>query len=295
MSAVLTLIANPAAPLEQGDLDRAATALGAPAGAPDWLAPGIAVDIPTTAPAGPVIEEVVRTALMGRPIDVALLPLEGRRKRLLIADMDSTMIGQECIDELADLVGKRTIVSAITERAMRGELDFPAALRERAGMLRGLPLARLRETYEQRITLNPGARSLVMTMRKHGAYTALVSGGFTYFTGRVREEAGFDHDQANILESEHDALTGIVREPILGQDAKREALERLARERGIALADTLAVGDGANDLAMIGVAGLGVAFHAKPRVAAAARVRIDHGDLTALLYLQGYRQSEFSQ
>lgn len=295
MSAVLTLIANPAAPLEQGDLDRAATALGAPAGAPDWLAPGIAVDIPTTAPAGPVIEEVVRTALMGRPIDVALLPLEGRRKRLLIADMDSTMIGQECIDELADLVGKRKVVSAITERAMRGELDFPAALRERAGMLRGLPLARLRETYEQRITLNPGARSLVMTMRKHGAFTALVSGGFTYFTGRVREAAGFDHDQANILESEHDALTGIVREPILGQDAKREALERLARERDIALADTLAVGDGANDLAMIGVAGLGVAFHAKPRVAAAARVRIDHGDLTALLYLQGYRQSEFSQ
>ncbi len=295
MSAVLTLIANPVAPLEQGDLDRAATALGAPAGAPDWLAPGIAVDLPTTAPAGPVIEEVVRTALMGRPIDVALLPLEGRRKRLLIADMDSTMIGQECIDELADLVGKRTVVSAITERAMRGELDFPAALRERAGMLRGLPLARLRETYEQRITLNPGARSLVMTMRKHGAFTALVSGGFTYFTGRVREAAGFDHDQANILESEHDALTGIVREPILGQDAKREALERLARERSITLADTLAVGDGANDLAMIGVAGLGVAFHAKPRVAAAARVRIDHGDLTALLYLQGYRQSEFSQ
>ena len=293
MSAVLTLIANPAAPLTPGDLDRAAAALGAPAGAPDWLAPGIAVDIPTTAPAGPVMEEVVRTALMGRPVDVALLPLEGRRKRLLIADMDSTMIGQECIDELADLVGKRTIVSAITERAMRGELDFPAALRERAAMLRGPPLARLRETYEQRITLNPGARSLVMTMRKHGAFTALVSGGFTYFTGRVREAAGFDHDQANILESEHDALTGIVREPILGQDAKREALERLARDRGLVLADTLAVGDGANDLAMIGVAGLGVAFHAKPRVATAARVRIDHGDLTALLYLQGYRRAEF--
>ena len=280
MSAVLTLIASPAA-------------LGAPAGAPDWLAPGLAVDIPTTAPAGTAVEDAVRTALMGRPIDVALLPLDGRRKALLIADMDSTMIGQECIDELADLVGKRTIVSAITERAMRGELDFPAALRERAAMLRGLPLDRLRDTYERRITLNPGARHLVMTMRKHGAFTALVSGGFTYFTGRVREAAGFDHDQANILETEDGALTGIVREPILGQDAKREALERLARARGIDLAGTLAVGDGANDLAMIGIAGLGVAFHAKPKVAAAARVRIDHGDLTALLYLQGYRRSEF--
>jgi phosphoserine phosphatase len=295
MSAVLTLIASPAAPLTPGDIERAADALGVPAGAPDWLAPGLAVDIPTVAPAGKVMEDMVRAALMGRPVDVALLPLAGRRKKLIIADMDSTMIGQECIDELADLVGKRDVVSAITERAMRGELDFPSALRERASMLRGLPLDRLRDTFEQRIRLNPGARSLVMTMRKHGAYTALVSGGFTYFTGKVREAAGFDYDQANVLEAENDALTGIVREPILGQDAKREALERLARDRGIDLADTLAVGDGANDLAMIGVAGLGVAFHAKPKVAAAARVRIEHGDLTALLYLQGYRQSEFHQ
>ena len=294
MTAVLTLIASATTTLQPGDLDRAAAALGAPSGAPDWLAPGRAVDIPTTAAPGREREEHVRTALMGRPLDVALLPLEGRRKRLLIADMDSTMIGQECIDELADLVGKRAVVSAITERAMRGELDFPSALRERAAMLRGLTLDRLRDTYEQRITLNPGARELVMTMRRHGAFTALVSGGFTYFTGKVREATGFDHDQANFLETENDALTGIVREPILGQDAKREALERLAGERGIDLSATLAIGDGANDLAMIGIAGLGVAFHAKPKVAEAARVRIDHGDLTALLYLQGYRQSEFS-
>lgn len=296
MSAVLTLIANPAAPLEQGDLDRAATALGAPAGAPDWLAPGIAVDIPTTAPAGPVIEEVVRTALMGRPIDVALLPLEGRRKRLLIADMDSTMIGQECIDELADLVGKRKVVSAITERAMRGELDFEAALKERVGLLAGLD-AKVLDEVAERITLMPGAQTLIRTLKADGCYCALVSGGFTVFTERIAARLGFDEHQANVLEVAGGKLTGRVLEPILGREAKLHALQRLTTKLGLPPPLTLAVGDGANDLAMLEAAGLGVAFRAKPMVREAASqlqngATITHGDLTGLLYLQGYQKTE---
>ncbi|MEQ1931360.1 MAG: phosphoserine phosphatase SerB [Parvularculaceae bacterium] len=207
--------------------------------------------------------------------------------------MDSTIIGQECIDELADCAGKRGEISAITERAMRGDLDFEAALTGRVAMLKGLPERVLQETFERRIRLNPGAATLVQTMRKLGATTALVSGGFTFFTERVAAAAGFDMHQANRLIVESGALSGDVARPILGRAAKEEALIRIAREKGVALSETLAVGDGANDLSMLARAGLGVAFHAKPKVAASARARIDYGDLTALLYLQGFAAREF--
>ena len=235
-----------------------------------------------------------RQSLAGFPVDVNIVPAQNRRKQLLIADMDSTIIEQECIDELADFAGKRTEISAITERAMRGELDFEAALKERVAMLKGIPESALTETFERRISLTPGARTLVQTMNKFGAVTALVSGGFTFFATRVAEAAGFQTIQANDLLLRSGALTGAVAEPILGRSAKRNALHRIANDRGIALDQTLAVGDGANDLAMLESAGLGVAFHAKPAVAEAARTRIDHGNLTALLYLQGVKKSEFA-
>ncbi len=217
-----------------------------------------------------------------------------RRKKLLIADMDSTIISQECIDEMAGARGLKTQISAITERAMRGELEFEAALRERLALLAGLTAADLRRVFDERITMMPGARTLVATMRAHGAHTALVSGGFTFFTELVAARAGFDKNHANTLEfDEAGRLTGRVVGTILGREAKRATLERLAAERGIAMDATLAVGDGANDLAMIKAAGLGVAYRAKPVVAAEATASIVHGDLTALLYLQGYRQDEF--
>jgi len=229
----------------------------------------------------------------GRPFDAGFLPLKDRAKRLLIADMDSTIIQQECIDELADFVGKRSVIADMTERAMRGELDFNGALAGRVKMLKGLPIEKLEEAYRERISLTPGARTLVQTMRKRGAYTALVSGGFTFFTERVAEACGFHIHQANTLLVENRTLTGEVGEPILGRAAKEEALRRFAELENIPLAQTLAVGDGANDLSMLGAAGLGVAFHAKPAVAQAADVSIAHGDLTTLLYLQGIPQSEF--
>jgi phosphoserine phosphatase len=211
---------------------------------------------------------------------------------LLIADMDSTVISCECLDELADMAGLKAKVSAITEKAMRGELDFAAALRERVIMLKGLPLTALERVYRERIRLNPGARTLVATMRRHGAHTLLVSGGFSFFTSRVAKDAGFEADQANILIDDGTALTGEVREPILGREAKLAALEKAARLLNLKAADTLAVGDGANDLGMIERAGLGVAYHAKPIVAEAAGARVTHGDLSALLYLQGYSDDE---
>jgi phosphoserine phosphatase len=225
-------------------------------------------------------------------VDVNVLRHENRRKKLLVADMDSTIIDCECIDELADVAGIKAKVSAITERAMRGELDFAAALRERVAMLKGLPLGALQRVYSERIRLNPGAKSLVATMRKHGARTLLVSGGFSYFTARIARDAGFDAEQANELLDNGTALTGLVREPILGREAKLAALEKSLAESRLSPDDALAVGDGANDLAMIQRAGLGVAYHAKPVVAAAAGAGITHGDLTALLYLQGYRDDE---
>jgi phosphoserine phosphatase len=228
-------------------------------------------------------------------VDVVVQAAGGRRKRLFVADMDSTMIGQECIDELADLVGLKEHVSAITERAMRGEIAFEPALRERVGLLKGLPVSVVDEVIERRITLTPGGRELVRTMRANGAYTALVSGGFTLFTSRIAAMIGFHESRANTLVVEDGRLAGRVEEPIVGRDAKREALLGLREAYALAPNETMAVGDGANDLAMLEAAGLGIAFRAKPAVAAAAHARIDHGDLTALLFAQGYRRIDFAE
>jgi phosphoserine phosphatase len=253
----------------------------------EWLSPFHAFDIPFESNPHAALNEA-RALAERLPLDVNVLPAEGRRKKLLVADMDSTIINCECLDELADMAGIKAKVSAITERAMRGELDFAAALRERVAMLKGLSLSALHRVYAERIRLNPGAKTLVATMRKHGAHTVLVSGGFSYFTSRVARDGGFHSDQANDLLDDGTTLTGLVREPILGREAKLAALETSATDLKIGVADALAVGDGANDLAMIQRAGMGVAYHAKPIVAAAAGANISHGDLTALLYLQGY-------
>jgi len=239
------------------------------------------------------VERELRSHLAGLPIDIVVQPAAHRRKRLFLADMDSTMIEQECIDELADFVGLKREVAAITERAMRGEIAFEPALRERVALLKSLPVGVVDEIIAERITLTPGGRALVQTMRAHGAYAGLVSGGFTLFTGPIAEKIGFDEHRANHLVIENERLAGRVEEPILGREAKLATLIELRERLGLLHAETLAVGDGANDLAMLGEAGLGVAFHAKPAVAAAAHARIDHGDLTALLYIQGYAASEF--
>jgi phosphoserine phosphatase len=226
-------------------------------------------------------------------IDIIVQPLAGRLKRLLVADMDSTLIGQECVDELAVFVGVGDRVAAITERAMRGDVAFAPALRERVGLLAGLPATVIDAVLEARITLTPGARTLVQTMRAKGAYVAIVSGGFRQFTGAIRERISADEDRANTLMIENGRLTGEVIEPILGQDAKLSALKEIAAAMGIALDETLAVGDGANDLPMLQAAGLGVAYRAKPQVAAAAHARLDHADLTGLLYAQGVARNAF--
>ena len=260
-------------------------------GSANWLSEGYAFDIPVAGDPKAVLAEA-RNVAAGISADINIVPVANRRKKFLIADMDSTIVGCECIDELADQVGLKPKVSAITERAMRGELDFPAALRERVALLKGLPLEALARVYAERVRLTPGARAVTATMRTHGAHTLLVSGGFTYFTGRVAEDAGFDDHQGNRLIDDGRALTGGVVEPILGREAKLAALEKTAARLRLSLADTLAVGDGANDLDMIKRAGLGVAYHAKPIVAAEARASIVHGDLYALLYLQGYREEE---
>jgi phosphoserine phosphatase len=297
MSHVLILIADPARAGLDAALAEAAraaiVAAGAKAGKPDWLAPGVACDIAVELAAPAAGEAAVRRTLAGAPVDIALLAAAGRQKRLLVADMESTIIRNEMLDELAEFAGIREHIAGITRRAMNGELDFEAALRERVGLLKGLDSAIL-DQAAARIAIMPGAAALVRTMRAHGAYTALVSGGFRVFTGRVAQELGFDEDNANVLEIARGRLAGTVAEPILGRDAKLGTLERLVAARGLDPADALAVGDGANDLDMLGAAGLGVAFRAKPVVAAAARVRIDHGDLTALLYLQGYRADDFA-
>ncbi len=295
MTHVATLISNPAHPA----LDDAAIALavGVLATAQDVrvLDPGIAADIPFT-PGGADDKAVavrLRTALKDHPIDVVVQPLAGRRKRLFVADMDSTIIEQECIDELADYVGLKAHVAAITERAMRGEIAFEPALRERVALLKGLPVATVEEVIAKRITLTPGGRTLLATMRANGAHTCLVSGGFTLFTGPVAAMAGFDEHRGNTLIVEDGKLAGRVQEPVLGREAKLATLIELRDRLGLAPQETLAAGDGANDLAMIEAAGLGVAYHAKPKVAEAAHARIDHGDLTALLYLQGYARADF--
>lgn len=260
---------------------------------PVWLSSGEAVEIEFSGAAPRAAEDAVRRTLSHAAIDVVVQPAQGRRRKLLLADMDSTIITVECIDEMADMLGLRRDVAAITGRAMAGEIDFAEALSRRVGMLAGLPLAKLDEVYRERVRLTPGARELAMTMRAHGALTALISGGFKYFTERVAEAAGFQLDFANRLGVDGDRLDGTVRAPVLDASIKLKTLQRLTAERGLQPQDTLAVGDGANDLPMIRAAGLGVAFRGKPAVAAAAPARIEHGDLTALLYLQGYRRTEF--
>ncbi len=261
---------------------------------PQWLDEAVAADI-IFAPLDHVhaIHAALRETLAGLPIDFILQPRATRRKKLFVADMDSTVIAQECIDELADFVGLKAHVAAITERAMHGEIAFEPALLERVALLRGLSANVIPKIIAERITLMPGARTLVQTMRAHGAYTALVSGGFTLFTREIAAMIGFHTHRANMLIIEDGKLAGRIKEPILGMSAKHEALEHFRATQGISVSETLAVGDGANDLAMLKQAGLGVAFHAKPAVAAAAHARIDHCDLTALLYAQGYRRAEF--
>jgi phosphoserine phosphatase len=295
MAYVAVVISDPSAPAVEPALVAKISGLLPHAGAARVLNPGIAVEIPFARADRPSKEmQAALSAEIGSaPVDVAVLPQAHRRKKLLLADMDSTMIRQECIDELADYVGLKDKVSAITARAMRGEIDFEPALRERVALLGGLPVSIVDEIIRDRITLMPGGLALIATMKANGAYTALVSGGFTLFTGPVKAMIGFDEHRSNILETVEGKLSGSVREPILGKDAKLKRLMELSTEKCVAQDETMAVGDGANDLAMLGAAGLGVALHAKPAVAEAARVRIDHGDLTALLYLQGYARDEF--
>jgi len=295
MSLVATLICNPANPaLDSTVLDGARAILPA-AGPAQWLWDEVAADIPF----GDGSEDIGATAKRLRearedlPIDIVVQPVLARRKRLFLADMDSTMIGQECIDELADFVGLKAYVAGITERAMRGEIAFEPALRERVALLKGLSVDVVEKVIRERITLTPGGRELVATMRAHGAYTCLISGGFTLFTEVIAEKIGFQENRGNSLIVHDGKLTGEVKEPILGRDAKLATLIELREGFDLDNIDTLVVGDGANDLGMIGEAGLGVAFHAKPAVASAAAICIDYGDLTALLYAQGFRREEF--
>lgn len=241
----------------------------------------------------PADADAVWAELDALGFDLAIQPTEGRRKAVLLADMDSTMIGQECIDELADMAGVGPRVAAITARAMNGELNFHEALIERVALLEGLPESVIAEVLESRITLASGGRTLVATMKANGAWTALVSGGFTDFTGPIADRLGFDEQRANVLLAEAGRLSGHVALPILGREAKVDALNEITTSRGLTPADAIAVGDGANDLGMLQLAGTGVALHAKPAVAAQAPIRINHGDLTALLYLQGYGRDEF--
>jgi phosphoserine phosphatase len=240
------------------------------------------------------LREEVGAAAAPLPVDWVLVPVDGRRKRLLVADMDSTIINVECLDELADFAGLKPEIAAITERAMRGELAFEPALRERVAKLKDLSLNALQRTYDERVQLNPGAETLVRTMAAHGARCILVSGGFTFFTERVAEAAGFHDQRANVMLDDGAALSGLVKEPILGREAKLLALQEEAAALGVTPASALAIGDGANDLAMIQAAGLGVAYRAKPIVAAQARARIEHTSLEAALFFQGYRRSEFA-
>lgn len=290
-SHVLTLVAADGATLDDRTVGTIAGCL--PDGkSVEWLAPGIACDLAFDMhSSASEITHAARSALNDRRIDFAIQPGHGRRKKLLIADMDSTIVVGETLDELAAYAGLKDKVAAITAQAMRGELDFKQALRARVAMLTGLAEAALAQTYTQ-LQPMPGAAALVATMKAHGAYAALVSGGFDYFTSRIKDRLGFDVDSANSLQIHDGHLTGAVNEPIRDRDAKRDMLIALCTQLDIAPDAALAVGDGANDLKMIGIAGMGVAYHAKPAVREAARFRVDHGDLTTLLYYQGYRHNE---
>ena len=295
MQAVVTLIAPPAT-LDADAVQAVRSALqglGAEAAKPDWLAPGAACDLAFEGLAPEQAEAAARQALGGMPVDVIAQLLAGRRKRLLIADMESTIIQQEMLDELGDYVGLKDHIAGITARAMNGEIDFKGAVHERVALLKGLPERVLDEVWA-RAELMPGARELVATMHANGAVCVLVSGGFRCFTKRVREWVGFDEDRGNALEVVDGRLTGRALEPILDKTSKLDSLMEFAGTHRVPVAETMAVGDGANDLPMLLAAGLGVAYHAKPVVAAAAGTAIAHGDLTALLYLQGYRASEFA-
>jgi phosphoserine phosphatase len=294
MSLVATLICNPANPALDSTIVDGALAVLPAAGPPQWLFDEVAVDIPFESQEEVhAIEGRLREARGDLPIDIVVQPLVARRKKLFLADMDSTMIGQECIDELADFAGLKAHVAKITERAMRGEIEFEPALRERVALLKDLPVTIVDEVLARRITLTPGGRELVMTMRAHGAYTCLISGGFTLFTNAVAAKIGFQENRANELVVRDGRFTGEVKEPILGRATKLATLIELTESFDLDEIDTLVVGDGANDLGMIQKAALGVAYHAKPAVAIAAAVRIDYGDLSALLYAQGYRREDF--
>jgi phosphoserine phosphatase len=287
MQHILVLTGRPGA-LDHNIMGKVAHVLGHGV---HWLDPGTACEIPVDGEVDRRLRDI-RAALAEYSVDANVIPIEGRRKRLLIADMDSTIIACECIDELADAAGLMDKVAAITERAMRGELVFEDSLRERVALLMGLPVVALEQVYRERVRLNPGARALVQTMNAAGAITALVSGGFTFFTEKVAADAGFAVQCANKLLIDGERLTGFVAEPILGRAAKRDALIELAGGNGLSLDQTMAVGDGSNDLSMIEAAGYGVAYRAKPILKAAAHAQLDHSDLTALLYLQGYRADE---
>ncbi len=292
MTHVATLI-GPSNALDASMLARVRADLPG-AGEPQRLGPG-AIDIPFSGSAG-VDQRGIALQLRGilnAAVDVVVQKTANRRKKLFLADMDSTMIGQECIDELAAFVGLKDHVAAITERAMRGEIAFEPALRERVALLKGLPVTTVDEVIQKHITLTPGGRTLVATMRANGAFTCMVSGGFTLFTTRIAAMVGFDETRANTLTLDSGKLAGLVDEPIFGRETKRATLIELRTRLGLSKSGTMATGDGANDLDMIAEAGLGVAFHAKPKVAEAAAARIDHGDLTALLYAQGYTREEF--
>ena len=287
---VVTLLTAPSNPsLESALVENLRNAWGG--GDADWLAVNEAAEF--------AVEQIpsnfwdVWESLQAEGVDLVIQPAEGRRKKMLLADMDSTMIQQECIDELADEAGVGERVKDITARAMNGELDFEGALIERVGLLKGLPVSVIDKVLADRITLMPGGKALLATMKANGAYAALVSGGFTAFTTKVAAELGFDENRANTLLTHSDELSGDVGRPILGREAKVQALEEITARLGISEDEVIAVGDGANDLGMLTRAGAGVALHAKPSVAAQCNVRINHGDLTALLYVQGYKKAEF--
>jgi len=292
MTHVATLIAA-SGTLDHSAVERARGALPA-AGASQRLGPD-ATDIPFSAESAAdqraLTESILK--LIGGGIDVVVQASANRRKKLFLADMDSTMIGQECIDELADYAGLKDRIAAITEHAMRGEIAFEPALRERVALLKGLPVKTIGEVITKRITLTPGALTLIATLRAHGTYTCMVSGGFTLFTQPIAAMIGFDETRANTLTLDSGKLAGSVSEPIFGRETKRAALIDLRTRLKLAEDETMAAGDGANDIDMIAEAGLGVAYHAKPKVAEAAAARIEYADLTALLYVQGYRRDEF--